>query len=344
MLVLLLLSNMEISNGNKSSSCSLSPIVYQSCNYRLITINQVTGVNQWKPAEQLSQPYFNRVPAGQTMIFRSCCLGSACHLTNALIFPIIFKSVRQLLPYALRLQLSHTSPSKPLPKLPSLLPPLPSLNSRALTQEHEAQSTPGPADSLMHYTTLSTLSPLTVTSPQLPAPSRGQSPTESPACCSDSDMAQTAARCCQTRTEQRSPADAPTSLTFLFCACTAAITHPHHSLSYLPPKCWSSHSKNTNRTHWVTRRTGRKFSGLNAFFIDQHKIYSVIYCLPYFNPYVWITHKKYPKNRRGSTADKKGLKSTLIMHSCNIPQTNSNLLVGQLQLVFKQFTLNEKIL
>lgn len=30
------------------------------------------------------------------------------------------------------------------------------------------------------------------------------------------------------------------------------------------------------------------------------------------------------------------------MHSCNIPQTNSNLLVGQLQLVFKQFTLNEK--
>lgn len=157
MLVLLLLSNMEISNGNKSSSCSLSPIVYQSCNYRLITINQVTGVNQWKPAEQLSQPYFNKVPAGQTMIFRSCCLGSACHLTNALIFPIIFKSVRQLLPYALRLQLSHTSPSKPLPKLPSLLPPLPSLNWRALTQEHEAQSTPGPADSLMHYTTLSTL-------------------------------------------------------------------------------------------------------------------------------------------------------------------------------------------
>lgn len=243
MLVLLLLSNMEISNGNKSSSCSLSPIVYQSCNYRLITINQVTGVNQWKPAEQLSQPYFNRVPAGQTMIFRSCCLGSACHLTNALIFLIIFKSVRQLLPYALRLQLSHTSPSKPLPKLPSLLPPLPSLNWRALTQEHEAQRTPGPADSLMHYTTLSTLSPLTVTSPQLPAPSRGQSPTESPACCSDSDMAQTAARCCQTRTEQHSPADAPTSLTFLFCACTAAITHPHHSLSYLPPKCWSSHSK-----------------------------------------------------------------------------------------------------
>lgn len=49
------------------------------------------------------------------------------------------------------------------------------------------------------------------------------------------------------------------------------------------------------------------------------------------------------KNRRDSTPDKKGLKSTLIiMHSCNIPQTNSNLLVGQLQLVFKQFTLNEK--
>lgn len=30
------------------------------------------------------------------------------------------------------------------------------------------------------------------------------------------------------------------------------------------------------------------------------------------------------------------------MHSCNIPQTNSNFLVGQLQFVFKQFTLNEK--
>lgn len=48
------------------------------------------------------------------------------------------------------------------------------------------------------------------------------------------------------------------------------------------------------------------------------------------------------KNRRHNTPDKKGLKFTLIMHSCNIPQTNSNLLVGQLQLVFKQFTLNEK--
>lgn len=30
------------------------------------------------------------------------------------------------------------------------------------------------------------------------------------------------------------------------------------------------------------------------------------------------------------------------MHSRNIPQTNSNFLVGQLQFVFKQFTLNEK--